>query len=66
MIDALGGIRLNINTYIPIGGNTDLHIPPKEYLHPGPTRSSTAAAPSGTPGAATARTTSPGWTGSAA
>lgn len=36
MIDALGGIRLNVNTYIPMGGNTDLHIPPKEYLHPGP------------------------------
>ena len=36
MIDALGGVRLNINTYIPMGGNTDLHIPPKEYLHPGP------------------------------
>ncbi len=36
MIDALGGIRLNVNTYIPIGGNTDLHIPPKEFIHPGP------------------------------
>ena len=36
MVDALGGVRLNVNTYIPIGGNTDLHIPPKEYLHPGP------------------------------
>ena len=36
MINALGGIRLNINTYIPIGGNTDLGIPPKEYLKPGP------------------------------
>ncbi|MGI3782445.1 MAG: LCP family protein [Janthinobacterium lividum] len=35
MVDALGGVRLNVNTYIPIGGNTDLHIPPKEYLHPG-------------------------------
>ena len=35
MVDALGGVRLNINTYIPIGGNTDLHIPPKEFLHPG-------------------------------
>jgi len=35
MVDALGGVRLNINTYIPMGGNTDLHIPPKEYLHPG-------------------------------
>lgn len=36
MIDALGGIRLNVNTYIPIGGNTDLHIPPKEFIKPGP------------------------------
>ena len=36
MIDALGGIRLNVNTYIPMGGNTDLHIPPKEYIKPGP------------------------------
>ena len=35
LIDALGGITLNINTYIPIGGNTDLGIKPKEYLHPG-------------------------------
>ncbi len=36
MIDALGGIRLNINTYIPIGGNSDLGIPPKDFLKPGP------------------------------
>ena len=36
LINALGGITVNINTYIPIGGNTDLHIPPKAYLHPGP------------------------------
>jgi len=36
MINALGGIKLNINTYIPIGGNTDRHIPPKDYLKPGP------------------------------
>ncbi len=35
MINALGGITVNINTYIPIGGNTDLHIPPTEYLKPG-------------------------------
>ncbi len=35
MINALGGIRLNINTYIPIGGDTDAHIPPKSYLKPG-------------------------------
>ncbi|MFL6063397.1 MAG: LCP family protein [Friedmanniella sp.] len=36
MVNALGGIRVNINSYIPIGGNTDLHIPPKEFLKPGP------------------------------
>ncbi|HWI00804.1 MAG TPA: LCP family protein [Propionibacteriaceae bacterium] len=36
LINALGGITLNINTYIPIGGNTDLGIPPIEYLKPGP------------------------------
>jgi polyisoprenyl-teichoic acid--peptidoglycan teichoic acid transferase len=36
MINALGGIKLNINTYIPIGGDTDKHIPPKEFLKPGP------------------------------
>jgi len=36
MVDALGGIRLNVNSYIPIGGDTDAHIPPKEFLHPGP------------------------------
>ena len=36
MVNALGGIRVNINTYIPIGGNTDLGIPPSEYLEPGP------------------------------
>lgn len=35
LVDALGGIRLNVNSYIPIGGNTDLHIPPSEFLHPG-------------------------------
>ena len=35
MINALGGIRLNINNYIPIGGNTDRGIPPKDYLEPG-------------------------------
>jgi LCP family protein required for cell wall assembly len=36
MINALGGITVNINTYIPIGGNTDLGIPPTDYLEPGP------------------------------
>ncbi len=36
LIDALGGITVNINTYVAIGGNTDLHIPPKAWLKPGP------------------------------
>jgi LCP family protein required for cell wall assembly len=36
MINALGGIRLNINTYIPIGGDSERGVPPKEFLKPGP------------------------------
>ena len=36
LINALGGITVNINSYIPIGGDTDRGIPPKEYLKPGP------------------------------
>jgi LCP family protein required for cell wall assembly len=38
LVDVLGGITVNINEPIPMGGNTDLHIPPKKYLHPGPNR----------------------------
>ena len=36
MINALGGIKVNVNTYIPIGGDTDKGIPPSEYIAPGP------------------------------
>ena len=35
MINALGGIRLNVNTYIPIGGSTDKGELPSGYLKPG-------------------------------
>lgn len=35
LINALGGITLNINSYIPIGGDTDANIRPKDYLRPG-------------------------------
>lgn len=35
MINALGGIRLNVNTYIPIGGSTDKGVLPHDYLEPG-------------------------------
>jgi len=36
LVDALGGITVNINTYVPIGGSTDAGIPPEDYLEPGP------------------------------
>ena len=36
LVDALGGITVNINTYVAIGGNVDLNRPPKTWLHPGP------------------------------
>lgn len=36
LVDALGGITVNINYYVPIGGNTDLGIPPDDQLAPGP------------------------------
>ena len=35
MINALGGIKVNVNTYIPIGGDTDRGIPPSEFIKPG-------------------------------
>jgi polyisoprenyl-teichoic acid--peptidoglycan teichoic acid transferase len=38
LIDALGGIRVNVNTYVPIGGNTDRGIPPEGYISPGPNK----------------------------
>lgn len=36
LVDAIGGVTVNINEPIPIGGNTDLGIPPDDYLEPGP------------------------------
>ncbi|HWI00556.1 MAG TPA: LCP family protein [Propionibacteriaceae bacterium] len=38
LINALGGIRVNVNTYVPIGGNTDRGIPPEAYISPGPNK----------------------------
>ena len=35
-INALGGITLNVNFRIPIGGQTDKGIPPAEWIEPGP------------------------------
>lgn len=36
IVDAMGGVTVNINEPIPIGGNTDLGVPPDGYLEPGP------------------------------
>ena len=36
LVDAMGGITVNINQPVPIGGNSDLGIPPDDYLEPGP------------------------------
>jgi len=36
MVDAIGGVTVNINEPIPIGGNTDKGVPPHDYLDPGP------------------------------
>ncbi len=38
IVDAIGGITVNINKPIPIEGNTDLGIPPVGYLDPGPSQ----------------------------
>ena len=36
IVDAMGGVTVNVNEPIAIGGNTDLGIPPDDYLQPGP------------------------------
>ena len=36
LVQAIGGVTVNINQPIAIGGNTDLGIPPDSYLQPGP------------------------------
>ncbi len=36
LADSLGGITVNINTWVPINGVTDLGILPDDYLTPGP------------------------------
>lgn len=38
MIDALGGITVNINEPVAMGGSTDAHRPPDKWLEPGPDR----------------------------
>ncbi len=36
VVDAIGGITVNINEPVAINGNTDAGIPPTDYLQPGP------------------------------
>ncbi|MFG1818968.1 LCP family protein [Kribbella sp. NPDC049174] len=38
VVEALGGITVNINYPVPVGGNDDKQIPPSRYLEPGPNR----------------------------
>jgi len=38
MVEALGGITVNINYPVPVGGDDDKLIPPGRYLKPGPNR----------------------------
>lgn len=36
VVDAIGGITVNVNEPVAIQGNTDLGIPPVDYIDPGP------------------------------
>lgn len=36
LVDALGGVTVNINTWVAIGGSTDANRPPEGSLKPGP------------------------------
>ncbi len=38
LVDALGGITVNVSQPAPIGGNHDLNIPPTGYIQPGPNK----------------------------
>jgi polyisoprenyl-teichoic acid--peptidoglycan teichoic acid transferase len=35
LVDAMGGVTVNINTPVAVGGDTDAGIPPDSYLEPG-------------------------------
>jgi LCP family protein required for cell wall assembly len=36
IVDAMGGVTVNVNEPVAIGGDTDRGIPPESYLQPGP------------------------------
>ncbi len=57
MVDALGGITVNINQPVPIGGDLDANRPPSGYIAPGPTSTWTGSRRCGSPVAAGTPTT---------
>ena len=36
IVDAMGGVTVNVNVPVPIGGRPGLGVPPESYLEPGP------------------------------
>ncbi|MEU4191283.1 LCP family protein [Kribbella sp. NPDC026611] len=38
IVDALGGITVNVNERVAMGGISSSHIPPKEWIEPGPSQ----------------------------
>lgn len=36
LIDAMDGVTVNVNSRVPIGGDTDAGVPPKDWIEPGP------------------------------
>ena len=38
LVNALGGIRVNVNSYVPIGGDSDSGVRPTEQISPGPNK----------------------------
>ncbi|MGH3362701.1 MAG: LCP family protein [Nocardioides sp.] len=38
IVDAMGGVTVNINQPVPVGGRPELNVPPTRYLEPGPGR----------------------------
>jgi hypothetical protein len=66
IVQAIGGVTVNINEPIPVGGNTDSASRPTATSSPVPTSGWTASRRCGSRGAATAPTTTSAWSGSAA
>jgi LCP family protein required for cell wall assembly len=36
LVEAMGGVTVDINEYVAVQGDTSAHVPPVEWLHPGP------------------------------